>query len=124
MEVKTLICFADASDVPMLPRDLDALIAEKYFGWVWTDVGKDYEGKNDCKVLTEDGEIPPNTRRSLIGKLHPAYLVPRYSRSLIQAFIFASKMGFGRVTINTFELECQVPEIIVRSVIREIEKER
>lgn len=115
-----LLCCDSTEDPPMLPRELDCHIAERYLGWKWTQVGKDYDGKNECMILTPDGILPMTFELPRKGIVGGAYFVPEFSRDLQHALMFAKKMGFDHITIGTCELSFQVPELIVRSVIRAV----
>ena len=63
-------------------RDLDAKIAKDIFNWKYTDVGKDANNENTCKILTEDGNFPKDIDLPCIGVIGEAYLVPLYSNDL------------------------------------------
>lgn len=115
-----LLCCDSTDDPPMLPRELDCHIAERYLGWKWTQVGKDYDGKNECMILTPDGTLPITFELPRKGAIGGAYFVPEFSRQLQHALVFAKKMGFDHITIGTCELSFQIPELIVRSVIRAV----
>jgi hypothetical protein len=65
-------------------RDLDAKIARDIFGWKYVQIGKDYDGKNECKILNRTLKID-NEILSILpfrGIINEAYLVPLYSHDL------------------------------------------
>ena len=61
-------------------REIDADVAEKLYGWKPAQVGADYDGKDACEILTQDGKLIPGFAYPPKGKIHRAYHVPDYTR--------------------------------------------
>lgn len=78
----------------MSNRELDAKIAKDIFGWVYVNIGKDYNGENECKILWKKDKIEQEICNTLPfrGKIHEAYLVPSYSDDLYTALTLAIKV--------------------------------
>lgn len=75
-------------------RDLDALVAEHFLGWVWDDVAPDYDGTNKGRVLRPpclpaSFEYPPK------GKIHPAFHCARWSTDIRDAMQLWDKIPRG-----------------------------
>lgn len=77
-----------------MSRELDGKIAKDIFGWVYVNIGKDYNGENECKILWESDKIEQNICNMLpnTGKIYEEYLVPRYSSDLYTALSLAIKV--------------------------------
>lgn len=75
-------------------RDLDAKIAKDIYGWVYVQIGKDYDGNNECEILWKSNKIEQSVCNTLpfSGKIHEAYLVPNYSGDLYTALSLAIKV--------------------------------
>ena len=75
----------------MLNRELDGKIAKDIFGWVYVHIGKDYDGENECEILWKCDKIDQDICNTLPfrGKIHEAYLTPRYSDDLYRALFLA-----------------------------------
>lgn len=99
-------------------RDLDALIAEKIYGWKIVRLGPDASGKNACDILTEHGKLyegysyPP-------GVLHKGYQTPRYSSDLRTALEVAQKVGLN---MRISEILEKTPEQIAEAAYKYWEK--
>jgi hypothetical protein len=74
-------------------RDLDATIEEQIFGWTLAHVGPDYDGRNECDILTPDGRIPDNYDLPRVGKLHRGFLCRNFSGDWHLALTLAQKVG-------------------------------
>jgi hypothetical protein len=96
-------------------RDLDAAIAEEVLGWKLYKVGKDYDGKNECEVLTPNGDCPKGYEFPRSGLIHRGFLAPEFHRNLHDAISLAKHAGNGAVRIDG-ELR-DMPTLISRSVL-------
>jgi hypothetical protein len=72
-----------------MDRDLDADIAQHIFGWLPVFIGEDFNGENNCEVLTPSGVLPKGFTFPNIGKVHRGFLVPSYTSDLRQALLLA-----------------------------------
>lgn len=83
--------------IVMLNRELDGKIARDIFEWVYVQIGKDYDGKNDCKILWKYDKIDQEicNRLPFKGKIHEAYLAPTYSNDLYTALSLAKQVGLN-----------------------------
>lgn len=124
-----LVCqwtnFIDVRNMtPAELRQLDGYIAYRYYGWRMTKVPRDYDGQNECEVLTPDGILADGSVPNK-GKVGPYFLVPEYTRSLSLAAEFARKMGYHDLQFEAKDLVLMtdLPELICRSVVAAIGSE-
>lgn len=59
-------------------RALDSVWFEYVLGWVPTKVGPDYNGENECFILTAGGELPRDISLPRIGQIGYSYLCPKF----------------------------------------------
>src|SRR5580658_8847872 len=96
-------------------RDLDATIEEEIFGWKLAQVGPDYDGKNECQVLTTDGKLPDGFELPRKGKLHRGYFCRNFSGDWHLALTLAQKVGLRTPVCDL----PSTPEVLAESCLQE-----
>jgi hypothetical protein len=84
-------------------RDLDATIEEEIFGWRLAHVGPDYDGQNECEVLTSNGQLPKDFLLPPRGVLHRGYFCRHFSDDWQQSLWLARYVG-----LKTYA--CEIPD--------------
>lgn len=97
-------------------RDLDLFIAEHLLKWKPCKVGKDYNGENECEVLTKSGELPENYSLPPKGKLFRGIFAPCWSSRLDEAISLAR--SFGETHVRIEDTTYKLPESICKDLLR------
>ncbi len=92
----------------MINRDLDAAIEQDIFGWRLTHVGPDYDGQNECEVLTSNGQLPKDYLLPPKGKLHRGFFCRRFSEDWDNALFLAR---YVRLSIPVHDIPLNPEEL-------------
>ena len=96
-------------------RDLDAAIAESIFGWSLANVGPDINGENECRILSENGQVPLALELPRKGLIHRGFLCPLFSSDWEAALRLARRIG---LQTPASELADMGPEKIARLCLK------
>lgn len=108
----------DAAIDALSGRDLDAAIAEHVLKWKPCKIGPDYDGENECEILTPDGTLGNGYEPPRRGKLPRGLLAPMFHKHLDIAIRLSQQFGNKSVSIEADLSE--IPTLISRMVLKQV----